>query len=192
MLFTNKSLEGIAAGRVTVAFRRWKTARVKAGTRLRTAIGLVEVVGVDEVVPSDIHPSDVVAAGFADRAGLDAWLDDRPGRLFRVELRHAGPDPRVALRNDDDLDDAAADKILASMARMDRVADRSWTVSTLELIASRPGEVSTRLAAEFGVPRDLFKRRVRRLKELGLTESLKVGYRLSPRGRAVLERAAAR
>jgi ribosomal protein S19E (S16A) len=31
-----------------------------------------------------------------------------------------------------------------------------------------------------------FKRRVRQLKELGLTESLEVGYRLSPRGRAVL------
>lgn len=31
-----------------------------------------------------------------------------------------------------------------------------------------------------------FKPRVRQLKELGLTESLEVGYRLSPRGRAVL------
>jgi hypothetical protein len=30
----------------------------------------------------------------------------------------------------------------------------------------------------------LFKRRVRVLKELGLTESLDVGYRLSPRGEA--------
>ena len=30
------------------------------------------------------------------------------------------------------------------------------------------------------------KRRVRQLKELGLTESLDVGYRLSPRGAAVL------
>ena len=36
--------------------------------------------------------------------------------------------------------------------------------------------------------RDLgaFKRDVRKLKELGLTESLERGYRLSPRGRAVL------
>jgi hypothetical protein len=32
----------------------------------------------------------------------------------------------------------------------------------------------------------VFKRRVRRLKELGLTESLPVGYRLSPRGRSFL------
>ena len=34
----------------------------------------------------------------------------------------------------------------------------------------------------------LFKRRVRQLKELGLTESLEVGYRLSPRGADVLAR----
>ena len=34
-----------------------------------------------------------------------------------------------------------------------------------------------------------FKADVRKLKELGLTESLEVGYRLSPRGRALLARA---
>ena len=33
-----------------------------------------------------------------------------------------------------------------------------------------------------------FKRDVRKLKEFGLTESLEVGYRLSPRGRSALER----
>ena len=32
----------------------------------------------------------------------------------------------------------------------------------------------------------MFKTDVRKLKELGLTESLEVGYRLSPRGEAVL------
>jgi hypothetical protein len=37
-----------------------------------------------------------------------------------------------------------------------------------------------------------FKADVRKLKELGLTESLRIGYRLSPRGRALLEHDAAR
>lgn len=32
-----------------------------------------------------------------------------------------------------------------------------------------------------------FKANVRKLKELGLTESLEVGYRLSARGRALLD-----
>jgi hypothetical protein len=46
--------------------------------------------------------------------------------------------------------------------------------------------VSTELAAEAGQDRAYYKLRVRRLKALGLTESLEVGYRLSPRGRAFL------
>ena len=47
------------------------------------------------------------------------------------------------------------------------------------------------LAPLLGRERLPFKRDVRKLKELGLTESLEVGYRLSPRGRAVLDRLAA-
>ena len=42
------------------------------------------------------------------------------------------------------------------------------------------------LAASLGRETLPFKRDVRKLKELGLTESLEVGYRLSPRGRAYL------
>jgi hypothetical protein len=57
-----------------------------------------------------------------------------------------------------------------------------------QLIADRPGIVSRTLARQVGADVPPFKRRVRQLKELGLTESLEVGYRLSPRGRAVLER----
>ena len=32
----------------------------------------------------------------------------------------------------------------------------------------------------------MFKRDVRKLKELGLTESLEIGYRISPRGETLL------
>ena len=46
--------------------------------------------------------------------------------------------------------------------------------------------MSHALAASVGVETVLLKRRVRALKALGLTESLDVGYRLSPRGRDVL------
>jgi hypothetical protein len=38
------------------------------------------------------------------------------------------------------------------------------------------------------VERAPFKLDVRKLKRLGLTESLEVGYRLSPRGRAFIDR----
>jgi hypothetical protein len=46
--------------------------------------------------------------------------------------------------------------------------------------------VAATLAAALGRERDRFKIDVRKLKALGLTESLEVGYRISPLGRAVL------
>jgi hypothetical protein len=58
----------------------------------------------------------------------------------------------------------------------------------LRLIADRPGTRAADLAAELGREKLPFKAEVRKLKELGLTESLQVGYRLSPRGRAYLGR----
>ena len=54
----------------------------------------------------------------------------------------------------------------------------------LGLIAERPATRAPDLAASLGRETAPFKADVRKLKELGLTESLEVGYRLSPRGRA--------
>jgi len=62
-----------------------------------------------------------------------------------------------------------------------------WTHQTLELIEARPETRAEDIAASIGREKLPFKRDVRKLKELGLTESLLVGYRLSPRGRALLE-----
>jgi Mn-dependent DtxR family transcriptional regulator len=59
---------------------------------------------------------------------------------------------------------------------------------TLKLIEERPGVVSTELAAALGQERFAFKDSVRKLKALGLTISLDVGYRLTPRGEAYLKR----
>jgi hypothetical protein len=56
----------------------------------------------------------------------------------------------------------------------------------LALIADQPGIVSTVLTEAMGWERQDFKQHVRRLKELGLTLSLDVGYRLSPCGESYL------
>jgi hypothetical protein len=70
---------------------------------------------------------------------------------------------------------------------MDRSSSRGpWTGAVLALIADRPGIVSTVLAEAMGWERQDFKLHVRRLKELGLTLSLDVGYQLSPRGQSYL------
>ena len=65
-----------------------------------------------------------------------------------------------------------------------------WTRAVLELIATKPEVRAEELAAEMGREKLPFKRDVRKLKELGLTESLNPGYRLSPRGKTVLRRIA--
>ena len=53
-------------------------------------------------------------------------------------------------------------------------------------IWDNPGVVSTALAPQVGLERPAFKLNVRKLKSSGLTESLEIGYRISPRGLAVM------
>jgi hypothetical protein len=99
----------------------------------------------------------------------------------------AGPDPRVSLREQADL---APEDRAALDARLDRWdaarADGPWTRQVLRLIAERPGVRAPDLAASLGRETLPFKVDVRKLKELGLTVSLAVGYEISPRGRAYL------
>jgi hypothetical protein len=81
-----------------------------------------------------------------------------------------------------------SDAIVARLVRIDAASATPWTTRCQQLIADQPGIVSRVLAPQADADVPPFKRRVRQLKELGLTESLEIGYRLSPRGRAVLAR----
>jgi hypothetical protein len=184
VLFPARFWPGLADGSVTVAFRRWKRPTVKPGGTLQTRGGLL---GIDEVTPIDIGEitdADARAAGFATPADVIAAL--RPdGVLHRVRFHRVGDDPRVELRQRDAIDDRELEEVQRALGRL------PWSMPVLQLIAERPAVVSTELAEVLGLERLPFKQRVRRLKALGLTESLEVGYRLSPRGEAVLARLAA-
>ena len=185
MLFDARTLRGLTEGRVTATYRRWTTVRPQPGARFTTRVGLVEVTSIAAADPDVLTEADAEAAGFASREALLAWTAKKgTGDLYRVGIRLAGPDPRVALRDASALDEAEIAALTARLDRMDRAADRPWTRQALELIADHPGVVSTELAAAAGQERPYFKLRVRRLKALGLTESLEIGYRLSPRGAA--------
>ncbi|MEQ9812817.1 MAG: winged helix-turn-helix domain-containing protein, partial [Azospirillaceae bacterium] len=112
---------------------------------------------------------------------------DADGRqLYRVAFRRAGDDPRLALRETV----PGAAELAALRRRLDAIdrrgPDGPWTGAVLRLIDAEAGLPARDMAARLGMTRDPLKRRVRRLKELGLTESLETGYRLSPRGRALL------
>lgn len=189
MLLKQETLRGIENGSITVAFRRWRRPTVKAGGTLLTSIGQLAVEAVDVVSLEGITESEAVAAGFPDLASLRSQLLQRAeGDVYRVRLSLAGPDPRIALREEIP-EGAELELILQRLDRIDsRGASGPWTCRVLELVDERPGERAEDLAKDFGMDRTDFKANVRKLKGLGLTESLTVGYRLSPRGAAVLRR----
>jgi hypothetical protein len=186
MLFRQDVLRRIAEGDVTLAFRRWRRPTVKAGGTLRTRVGVLSIDSVEKVEEDQVTDADARRAGAEDREALLAGL--RPeGTLYRVEFRLAGPDPRIALRERSDISPEERAEIDARLARLDAASRHGpWTAAVLELIAERPATRAPDLAASLGRETAPFKADVRKLKELGLTESLLVGYRLSPRGRAYL------
>jgi hypothetical protein len=190
MLIRREVLEQIASGEVDLAFRRWRRPSVKSGGRLRTAIGTLAIDAVDEIDEAAIANDDARRAGYATRDDLLADLDSgRGGTLYRIRLRLAGPDSRVELRERGELDATEGAELARRLARLDAASPSGpWTNTVLRLIEARPSVRASDLAASLGLERLVFKRNVRKLKELGLTESLEVGYRLSPRGRAFLER----
>ena len=183
---------GLADGSVTLAFRRWRKPAAKAGGRQRTPIGELAVDAVDPVETDAITEADARAAGYRDRAellGELARFGPEDGTTYRIALHLAGPDPRVALRERAEVTDDEWAQVAARLERLDRAGRHGpWTATVLRLIAERPAVRAPDLAASLGRETAPFKTDVRKLKEMGLTESLEVGYRLSPRGRTVLAR----
>jgi hypothetical protein len=188
VLFPLRVLDAVRDGRIDLAFRRWERARVRPGSRLRTAVGVLEVEKVDVVGRSTLGEDEARRAGFDTLADLLAMLDERTrGEIHRIELRYGGADPRIELRNRADLTEGELEEIARTLNRFDEASPHGpWTRATLELIATRPEVRAEDLAAQMGREKLPFKRDVRKLKELGLTVSLSPGYRLSPRGEAVL------
>jgi hypothetical protein len=157
MLLKQATLEAVADGKVTLAFRRWRRPTVRTGGSLTTSIGVLSIDSVDPAV-------------------------------YRVSFHVAGPDPRIALRTRVPESDEELDHLRSRLARWDAASTSGpWTLPVLKLIEQTPGVRAADLAAMAGQETKRFKGNVRKLKGLGLTESLEIGYRLSPRGEAVLE-----
>lgn len=189
MLLPLPVLQGIVDGTIDRAYRRWDAARVKAGGRQRTAVGVIGFTSVEIVECDSLTEADAHRAGAQSLAQLLAFLDRRPDRpIWCIGLALSGPDPRVELR-DRLPTEAEHAEIARRLERLDRASRHgAWTTAVLAAIGERPEVRAVDLAAGFGREKLPFKLDVRKLKELGLTESLPRGYRLSPRGRAVLER----
>jgi len=187
MLFRAWAWDGMRAGTITVTFRRWKRPQAVAGRDYRSPVGMLHVTAVDVVEPDVITDDDATRAGFANAAELVAFLPEVSEPVYRVEFRLAGDDPREVLRNAAELSGDDVAEIAKRLARLDQASRHGpWTGETLAAIEAEPGRRASDLAAAAGRETQPFKVDVRKLKNLGLTISLEVGYRLSPRGEAFL------
>ena len=187
MLLNHDTAEGIANGTITLVLRRWDAPRAKPGGTQRTVAGTVRIDDVAE------HPgayrvtaAQARAAGYPDAKTAQKELDRRPAKhTYVIAVSYLAPDERPELAADDGLSAADVGGITARLDRWD-AATAPWTRRYLEMIGANEGVRAPDLAASEGLDVPRFKRRVRQLKGLGLTISLDVGYRLSPRGRAYL------
>jgi hypothetical protein len=178
--------DDIVSGAITVAFRRWKRPTVSENGTLRTPIGVLHIDELVAIEPDDITPAHARAAGFETPDAVLASLAADPGRqLYRIRFHLAGDDPRIELREAAELTNADRARIDDQLDRWDRASTTGpWTRHLLDLIEQHPGERSADLARRLDLDQHVLKRRVRQLKNLGLTESLDTGYRLAPRGAA--------
>lgn len=189
MLIERRLWAGIQNGSITVMFRRWKRRQVIAGNTYRTAAGRIVVDEVTEVAPSRIRRADALAAGYKSIAEAVADLRGTPGDpVFLLRLHPAADeDPRAALAESAELSTSDVEEITRRLERLDNASSHGpWTDETLAIIERRPAVRAGDLAEELGREMLPFKLDVRKLKNLGLTLSLEVGYRLSPRGEAYL------
>jgi hypothetical protein len=187
VLFRQEFLEGLQKGTVTLAFRRWRRPSVKTGGTLLTPVGLLHIGTVDITTIEDVSNADARRAGYDNRDALVTELNARQeGNVYRIELGPLGPDPRIALRQRHAVDSELQD-LIVQLDRLDARSQRApWTRRVLDILHANPAVRAGDLCGMVGQEKYVFKLNVRKLKKLGLTESLDVGYRLSPRGTALL------
>jgi hypothetical protein len=191
MLFAGSDRDGVAEGRITSAYRRWAEPRVVAGRIYRTNAGRIEIDSVSQINPDLLadNDADVIAADRGNAKDVRRRLrgnEDWPTFLIRFHLVE-GPDPREELAASASFSEADLKELTDRLAKLDELSRHgAWTTATLRQIQAKPATRAGDLAADVGRDTAGFKLDVRKLKNLGLTYSLEVGYELSPRGTAYL------
>ena len=187
MLIKDDVIEKIKSGEVTTLFRRWSRPGAKAGGSQMTQGGVIGIDTVEVVSDDEITELDAREAGYGTKENLLDKLSYRDDPIYRIRVYFKGEDPRIALREKDELSPTELEEVIEKLAKLDAGSKRGpWTQKYLQLIQDMPATYSGLLADTLGLSIPEFKPWVRKLKALGLTESLSPGYRLSPRGEKVL------
>jgi hypothetical protein len=188
MLFQRRFHEGIRTGQIACTVRIWQRLHVKLGGRYALGGGALVVDKIRETDLDDLTPSLARRCGFPSLADLLKTAKHGPGeRVFIIDFHYDGnatarPQPETGAVSAAEL--AELVQRLEAMDRRSKVG--AWTLAALRAIEARPGVLAATLARSLGRRRDEFKRDVRKLKNLGLTFSLESGYRLTPKGKALL------
>ena len=181
MQFTTRNSDEIRAGKVTVSFRNWKRPHAKVGGvyRLRPT-GAVKITGLAGTRLGDVAADDAARAGFQSVDALIAFLGlSRNAVVTRVEFALTDNAPKTT-------PSLTPDEVVKRLDATDRRSAAPWTARVLKLIEAHPATRAGDLAPVMGWDTPKFKSNVRKLKALGLTQSLEVGYRLTELGVRVL------
>jgi len=99
-MFREQDRGRVARGEITVTYRLWKRAKVKAGKRYETGFGQVDVEDVQVIPAALIPPSDVAPSGCADIAAIRALAGEHTGTsvsddtlLTRVQFTYVSGKP---------------------------------------------------------------------------------------------------
>ena len=188
MLFKTRFHAGIRSGEIGCTVRIWQGPRVKVGGRYALGAGAVVVDRIRETRLDDLTPALARRCGFNSLVDLLKTAKHGAGeRVFVIDFHYDG---KASARPKPATDVVSVEELVKLAQRLDamdrRAKNGAWTQATLRAIEARPGVLAAKLARALGRPRDEFKRDVRKLKNLGLTFSLDVGYRLTPKGEALV------
>ena len=97
LTFRKEDRGRVAAGEITVSYRLWQRAKVKAGKRYETGFGAVEVDDVRVMPAGMVGAEDVGPTGCSDIAAIWASAGEHTGTevtpetlLHRVQFRFVG------------------------------------------------------------------------------------------------------
>ena len=190
MQFKSEFHQGIASGTITATVRRWKRRQAKVGGRYRIAsIGCIEITSVDQVGSEDLSATDARRSGFSSLTEMNDYLDtvSADGDLYRITFRFIGQiedtTDRSAISSAEER--GKVSKALDLRDRNSKIG--AWTRATLKMVAENPAVGSSVLARKLGREQADLKQDMRKLKALGLTISLEVGYKLSAKGQSAVD-----
>lgn len=186
MLFEQEILEKIKAGKVALAFRRWKNPAAKAGGLQKTSIGVLQFDKIVPVKEEQLNNKLAVKAGYTDVKAVLKELSSRTiGTLYMISFHVQGEDPRLQLRKQRIRTKSDFQELHNRLLKMDK--KDPWVQEVLLTIKAHPHTKAGDLAIKLHREKEWLKLHVRKLKNLGLTISFEPGYTLSPRGASYLD-----